>query len=209
MTYINRGNPSPVNPNASKWPVEATDMLCELWKSGLSCKQIAAEINRTFKTSYTRNAIIGKGQRLGLGTKAGAIRQKPADPGAKVKAFTPPRSPGRERTKPSIVPAAPKPAPKVAIGIGGNGMAFDRGEDRPPNPQSVPRDKAFDALPGTTPRLWTERTFSQCKWPIGDGMSCCAKVERRGYCTTHANLAFIPAKKTGNQYARSLRRYIY
>jgi GcrA cell cycle regulator len=44
------------------WTVELTDHLKLLWTAGLSCSQIAAEMN----CGFTRNAIIGKAHRLNL-----------------------------------------------------------------------------------------------------------------------------------------------
>lgn len=44
-----------------KWTPERVDLLKKLWADGLSCSQIAAELQH-----ITRNAVIGKVNRLGL-----------------------------------------------------------------------------------------------------------------------------------------------
>lgn len=184
MTYTR------VNPNGSRWSDENTEKLRTLWVSGVSCIQIANELGNGF----TRNAIIGKAQRMGLGTKAGAIRQEPAKP-QRAKQITP-----------------PKPRPKPALGLAGSGMAFDRGEDRPP---LVPRQSfavAFSPLPGSRPGPWEERRAGQCKWPIdapdGAVWSCCEPCGGDRYCPQHTvtSAATIqPKANTGNKLSRSLR----
>lgn len=49
-----------VRPRFDEWPQERTDKLIHLWKAGLSSSQIALTLG------ITRNAVIGKVQRLGL-----------------------------------------------------------------------------------------------------------------------------------------------
>jgi hypothetical protein len=205
VTYVNRGNPSPPNPQSWKWPDEAAETLRKLWTSGLSCSQIAAELNKTYGLRFSRNAIIGKGQRLGLGAKAGAVRQPASAPG-KVKAITPPK-PRAPKSKP-----APKAAkPKADVTVFGNGMVFERPDYMAP--KRIPADQAFDALPGSSPRPWTERASNQCRWPIGDGLSCCLlKVDDR-YCAEHKRLsvgstAAGKQPSTATELMRSLRRYV-
>ncbi len=54
------------NSNAVKWAPEHDDALRKHHSEGLSGAQSAAEINREFRTVYSRNAIIGRLHRLGL-----------------------------------------------------------------------------------------------------------------------------------------------
>jgi hypothetical protein len=52
-----------------KWPTEHTDYLKQLMaEGGYSGAQVARMVNDRFRTSYTRNAIIGKLNRLGMAT---------------------------------------------------------------------------------------------------------------------------------------------
>lgn len=57
------------------WPDEQIDQLRKLWGEGFSATQIAKQLNGVFNTHRTRNAVIGKVNRLGL-----CARQVPARP---------------------------------------------------------------------------------------------------------------------------------
>lgn len=206
MTYVNRGNPNPPNPQSWKWPDEAAEDLRQMWTSGLSCSQIAERLNKTYGLRFSRNAIIGKGHRLGLGTKAGAVRQRASAPG-KVKAITPP--------KPRVMKANPaskaSEKPKPGASVFGNGVVFERAVYQPP--ARIPLAKAFDALPGSAPRPWMERKATECRWPIGEGLSCCLPKADERYCAEHKRLSAgstVAGKppSTSNELMRSLRRYI-
>lgn len=48
------------------WPAEHCTALREHFVRGLSFAQIAAAINATFGTAYTRSAAIGRARRMGL-----------------------------------------------------------------------------------------------------------------------------------------------
>lgn len=203
MTYVR------YNPNASRWPDEANEMLVSLWTEGLSCSQIADQINGRCGTGFSRNAVIGRAQRIGLGAKAGVKRQAASKPG-KLKTFTPPK------------PRAPKPvtAPKPAgrVGIAGNGQTFDRGEDRPPKVEPIGLNRAFVAIEGSVPRPWDSRQAGECRWPIdgpdGEFLACCRKAVDGRYCAEHKATS---ARKhdqggrkpaTANELMRSLRRVL-
>ncbi len=201
MTYLRH------NPNGAKWSDDANQMLVSLWTEGLSCSQIAGLINTRLGTTFSRNAIIGRAQRMGLGAKAGVIRQAASKPG-KLTTFTPPKP---KREKPVV---APKPAGR--IGIAGNGQTFDRGEDRPPRAEPIGLKLAFKAIEGSQPRPWESRQPGECRWPIdgpnGEFLSCCRKTVDHRYCAEHAatsvrkNASGNPKRKaTVKELLRSLR----
>lgn len=56
---------------ASVWTDERVVQLRSLWADGLSCSQIAAAMGE----GLTRNAVIGKIHRLGMGEKAHPLRK--------------------------------------------------------------------------------------------------------------------------------------
>ena len=60
------------NPWANEEHVEE---LKKLWKEGKSCSECAKILNRKFKLGITRNSIIGKVHRLGLGGRARKVSQ--------------------------------------------------------------------------------------------------------------------------------------
>lgn len=61
--------PTPIRIKPMPWTEERIDMLKGLWKDGLSCSQIAAQIG-----GVTRCAVIGKVHRLGLSGRTVAKR---------------------------------------------------------------------------------------------------------------------------------------
>lgn len=56
------------NSNGKKWPLEHWAALQEFLKEGMSASEIAAAMNAKFlwRTSYTRNSVIGRINRQGL-----------------------------------------------------------------------------------------------------------------------------------------------
>ena len=190
MSYVNRGNPNPRNPNAERWPPEAVNVLRTLWAEGKSCSQIAAALDG----DYSRNAVIGKVHRLGLSGRANP--SKPQRDGM----ITAPK-PRREAKR--------KPVRKPVL-IVGNGAILDQPEPRAP--KEISRAKAWDALEGSSPRPWEDRKAGECRWPIGEGLSCCEPATDHRYCAEHAQMsrrAVVGRRPpTANELARSLRRYV-
>lgn len=177
----------PTNVN-TKWSEDETELLRSLWAGGLSCSQIAIEINRRLRSSYTRNAVIGRACRLKL-----MGREAPHAPGKpKAERRAPPVRAGSIRVAKNNIYTEPTPRPARA--------------DAPPV-------AAFSPLPGSEPKPWTERRFAECAWPVGgdgaDLLACCLPADG-SWCPGHAargRQAMPPRARTANQLARSLRRY--
>lgn len=86
---------------ADNWAPEHCQALRDYVALGMSFSEIAREINAKFGTAYTRNAALGRGQRMGL--RAPERPKKP--PKAKI-----PQAPKRhERNAAKPVQAAPAP----------------------------------------------------------------------------------------------------
>jgi len=164
------------------------ETLKKLWAEGLSCSEIKAQI-----PGSTRSAIIGKVHRLGL-----PGRERPSRP-MTTRVPIEEREPKQRkaRSNPSSRQARPDLAP-----------------DQQPAIQETPR---APEVPG----LATVATLGahMCKWPIGepgtDDFTLCGRRRNDGpYCVEHARIAFQPVvhngkrRPTGNELARSLRRYI-
>jgi len=49
----------------SDWPPPYSKALCEYFNKGMSYSAIAKAINAEFKTSHTRNAVLGRATRMG------------------------------------------------------------------------------------------------------------------------------------------------
>src|SRR6266404_1737561 len=52
---------------STDWPPEHSDAIREYYAKGMSYLQIAKAINANFNTRYSRNAVLGRSKRLGLG----------------------------------------------------------------------------------------------------------------------------------------------
>jgi len=84
------------------WSDDRVTTLSKLWLDGLSAAQIAKQLG-----GVTRNAVIGKVHRLGLGGRA--VPSRPTKP-AKVRSARP-AAPVRRRLEPR--PVSPTPAPSM------------------------------------------------------------------------------------------------
>jgi len=51
---------------STDWPPEHSHALRELHAKGMSYGEITKEMNARFGTSYTRNAVLGRGKRMGV-----------------------------------------------------------------------------------------------------------------------------------------------
>jgi GcrA cell cycle regulator len=97
---------------STDWPSDHSDALREYHAKGMSYLEIAKAINANFKTQYSRNAVLGRSKRMGLGG-----RDRPVDlpkrwsmdwSGPKPDAQAPlPKKP-RERHAPWFVRTMPK-----------------------------------------------------------------------------------------------------
>lgn len=161
------------------WTPERVEQLARLWAEGYSGSQIAEQLG-----GVSRNAVIGKVTRLNL----------------------PKRSQDANRaTMAYKAPRPPRPAKAPRLRVAGSGVIFE--ESAPPPPLAFISQCAFDALPDTEPQPWEERTASQCSWPIGDGLSCCAPVHSFGWCKAHHAAGRKPAEASEKDLVRMLRRY--
>src|SRR5579863_10002 len=151
---------------SSTWTAERIEQLRHYVASGLSCSQIAAEIG------VTRNAVIGKIHRLGLG---------PGRPAAAPARCCPPRarrprfSPQRQHLR-LIFAQAPCVAGDEAV-------------------DTVPIDS-------TQRCSLLELAQDKCRWPVGDPCAAdfvyCGNQAIAGfsYCAGHARMAYrVPARR--------------
>jgi GcrA cell cycle regulator len=148
------------------WTDERVESLKTLWADGLSASQVAKSLG-----GVTRNAVIGKIHRLGLGGRAagGTVSRPPRLPRLRSSAGAP------RPTNTHRVVSAPQPA--VAAATGAVEIA-----DGPGLISSV-----------------TSLQGHVCKWPIGDPLtedfSFCGQATEAGpYCGRHDRAAHKPCK---------------
>ncbi len=137
------------------WSQAAVRLLHRFYvEQGLSAAQTASALARELGVSPTRNAVLGKAQRMG---------------------WSKPRS---ERA-----PAPPRP------------VRMRRGPVRWPRPMADrPLPVLREVQTGAKPKLWLERRFGECAYPVGDPVGpglqlCCAAPTGGGtYCPPHREL---------------------
>jgi GcrA cell cycle regulator len=151
------------------WNPERVEQLRNFIGAGLTCSQIAAEIG------VTRNAVIGKIHRLGLG---------PGRPMAAPGRACPPRA-GRPRppSQRQMLRLICATAPNTADATAAEGAAVDNGQ-------------RYSLL---------ELGQGQCRWPVGDRAGgsgatdfvFCGNEVIAGfsYCGGHARMAYRPPER--------------
>ena len=165
--------------NRGVWNDDNVALLRKLHGEGLSCSQIAKRIRGT-----TRNSIIGKLNRLGIGF------DKPSAPPAKA------RPAPRPAPKPYRPPTATIARAPVAD--------FTPGIEREAEPIT-----AHDAP--ATAKPWLLRATGECAFPVGsqtgaDQLSCCAPTGGEAYCQDHRRIAYQPPKPGRPHDAKALER---
>lgn len=156
------------------WEEACTDMLRDLWGKGWSATQIAAHMSREFRTSYTRNAIVGKVHRLRKKGIAGFEERKRGRP-----AGPQPRKTPVPRTV-KLARLAPPPQPVIA-----------------PEPEPVAAPPLEAVIPSESLTLF-ELTPRTCRWPLGGPKDpathfCGAPKDlNTPYCPTHEARAWQP-----------------
>jgi GcrA cell cycle regulator len=161
------------------WTKERIERLKELWTEGLSASQIAAELGG----GLTRNAVLGKANRLGL------------THGAAKEVRTPrPRKPHPPDPAPTAEPSSPTeptPASMPTKPVAASGPAA-----APPAPVAL-REAAI--VPPSEGVTIMELREAMCRWPLGDPTTpefrFCGAHAATGlpYCPHHAQIAYQPA----------------
>lgn len=141
------------------WSQAAVRLLHRFYvEEGLSAAHTASAMARELGGSPTRNAVLGKAQRMGW-------------------------------VKPRVerVPPPPRPA------------GIRRGPVRWPRPMADrPLPVLREVQTGARPKLWLERRFGECAYPVGEpdgpGLQlCCAAPTGGGiYCPPHRELMAQP-----------------
>jgi GcrA cell cycle regulator len=166
---VRHGEATTMSRNDATWSSERVEALRRCFAAGLSCSRIAHEIG------VTRNAVIGKMNRLGLSRPKDVIvrqlrRERAARP-ARLKALR------RPRPRPAIV--AQHEMLKAAFS----------------EPQPCAEEIPFNGRGCTLLELGQEK----CRWPISspgaEDFCFCGNEPVKGlpYCPGHARLAYRPA----------------
>jgi GcrA cell cycle regulator len=172
------------------WTADRNAKLRELHALGLSASQMAKLLG-----GVTRNAVIGKCNRMGLGPIGGGKASAPAQ------YRRTPVKPAKPRSPKGVMvlarqggPTQRNPAENKIANLKANAEAREK-----PAPSVIERARAFLPLEGREP---VQFGSPGCKWPVGGegaDMRCCGseRVDGKPYCADHGRLAFVkppPAK---------------
>ena len=161
----------------ANWPPEHSAALRDLRARGMSYADITRTINARFKTSYSRNATLGRAQRLGLGT--------PVEGG-------PPR---RERI-PELLEVQSGPNRQPEVGAAARANLFHVPKPFVSN-KKMPPLRCVEITPRHC--AVTELEADNCRYPYGgdaegEPITFCGHPRRPGssYCTPHFHLSRDP-----------------
>ena len=97
---------------STDWPPEHSDALREYHAKGMSYLEIAKALNANFNTRYSRNAVLGRSKRMGLGGRNGSADSSEPRPmdwsSSKPEGLTPYLGKPGERHAPGFILLAPK-----------------------------------------------------------------------------------------------------
>jgi GcrA cell cycle regulator len=170
--------------HAFAWDDNKVAQLKELHEQRMGFREIAQQLDPT--GALTKNACIGKAQRLGLAQRRIASPRKQVVPGSIVK---PTRQLQRVRLKPKAKPA---PLAMMASSL------------------TILADRMRDEVPGNIGlgvKTLMELDNVACRWPVGDprhaGFHFCGRERSEGlsYCDYHHARGVVPRRAKGKEAA--------
>jgi len=151
----------------TNWTDEMIKLAIELWPTH-SADELADAVNIRFKTSISRNGVIGKMNRLGI-SKGSSGRSQQRPPTART------RSPRRKNAAATVnaVPFIPRVLPRISP------IVVD------PSPRNVPlADIGEETCRYEVSGQRAPALYRFCNAPALPGVS---------YCPYHARLCFLPS----------------
>ena len=174
------------------WAQETTDLLIEHYKTGVTASASARIINAKFGTNYTRNAVIGRRDRVGL-SGANRIQSRPArDPLVKAAIDAERRRKRAERiAKLEREQQSLKRKKEIAALKQAEAYAAKLDAIAPIRPYAKSTTDAILSL-----------GFKSCRYPIGavgaDDFKFCGEPQSEGssYCAHHRAICtvYVPLK---------------
>jgi GcrA cell cycle regulator len=165
------------------WTEERIELLKKLWLEGeLSASQIAAQLGGT-----TRNAVIGKVHRMGLGGRAAAVLAKKSPPRKKTTAKTAKRVTKLRQSKDVKKKNTSPKSNDVRKEPENNGKKLV-------NPLLNPIEELV-IPPSERTTIMNVKEY-QCRWPIGDpndeSFHLCGRerLDEKPYCEFHARKSY-------------------
>jgi GcrA cell cycle regulator len=169
---------------STDWPPEHSRALRELNAKGMSYGEIAREMNTRFGTKYTRNAVLGRGKRMGCASPEAARARQPAQKLLRKAE----RALARDRQAPVMLGPAPVRAEPVQLRCVGISPRLISLIDLEPGDCRYPYGGDMEGDP-----------IVFCGHPRQDG-SC--------YCTPHFRLTRNPEGLAGRPSAQVILRLV-
>jgi GcrA cell cycle regulator len=170
------------------WAPKHCKALREFLKLGMPFSAIAAAINAKFKTAYSRSAVIGRANRMGLAS--------PNPPSAPSRPKPQAKGPRPDKTR---KPASPRPRPRPSKPV------FET--------VAMPKLRSVAVDPRHLSLMEIER--GDCRYPYGgdaegEAITFCGHPRRPGssYCTAHFHLARGPGTQAERNAVSVLLRFI-
>jgi GcrA cell cycle regulator len=190
------------------WPEEQFEYLKAVWSEGVSGSEAAKLINAKFRTTYTRNAVIGKVHRSDLPKRQSDIRLVRVRVEAAYRAKLP-KPPRQKVTRALMTAQIGGPVRSNPVELKVSNAQLNAEVRAAPPVEVVRRERAFAPISGCAPVPFGR---GGCKWPVGedsDGMLCCGRPRdgAKPYCASHAAAAFVKPATKPNEFIRSLRRW--
>ena len=173
------------------WTDERVEILTKMWAEGNSASQIAKELG-----GVTRNAVIGKVQRLGLSNRATTSTTNKTE--SKTKSAPKGNLKAKQNDR-KVETTEPKPDNVTSL----RRQIIPAGQPLPPqpsaneiSPEALARVSEIEKKAKKLSLL--ELTEKTCKWPVGDPATedfwFCGLVTQSGkpYCEAHVGVAFQP-----------------
>lgn len=163
------------------WTNEAIEILKKRWAEKLSAQKIGDELGTT------RNAVIGKINRLGLGRKSSGPRAKEEKP---------------VPVEPVVEPVIDKPIEIIAsavIALMADPETLEASEAPELEETLASVATANEPRPENSKTIW-ELGYGDCRWNLSSGMEhpspyYCGEPALIGksYCLAHCRVAYVPA----------------
>lgn len=171
--------------NVNPWADEKVVALAvKDYLEGKSAGEVARELKARFGVVVSRNAVIGKLNRMGVAQKRAAepSAPKPTRTNTRYNAPKGVKAPAVRKTHKQKLKAPFTPVFKVVVA--GNGATFVH-DTRP----ARVKVKTPPAEIAAAPRHWESRRFGECAFPVNDDLtaiqSCCNPCGAATYCADH------------------------
>jgi hypothetical protein len=186
---------------AVEWNEEQIAMIATLWNSGMRAAEISPVMSEAFGVLITRNAVIGKVNRLRKATDLITRAHMTVEQiKAEAEAARAVQRIRRERREAAGLVHFKGYSPNNFAGF-----TINRRQVKP-----VPKPVAT-VVDVSEAKVWTERKFGECAAPVsGEGaetMSCCARTFGKTYCAAHQAIFFRKPEDTGSRFVNGVARF--